>query len=189
MLAEPAPPMTSPDDLLRFARRAQARHRTRLGIGLAAAAALVAIAAVPLLTRTHAPDNTVIAAPTSAAPVPVAALLPEGVAVTAANPSGVWVARGLADVPTPTGDLCQAELPNRFRVQVEAGSCEVFTIRGIQIRTGTYTVPQHAGAGTPTVDVLFAIHYQDNKAIMAFQIARSGEPGLSARQLAETLVP
>ena len=201
MLAEPPPPMTSPDDLLRSARRSRARHRAWLAVGFAAAATLAATAAVPLLAKPpgQAPD-VVAAAPSSAAapkplPVQVADLLPEGdTFATTAQTGQVWFLRGLDDVPMPLGDLCQADYPLRFKVRVEPGSCEVITVGGVQVRTGTYRIAQ--SGNTAAYDVSFAIRYKDNRAIIALHVPKvawesgqASEPILTRRQLAEMLVP
>jgi hypothetical protein len=200
MLAEPTPPMTSPDDLLRFARRSRARHRARLSIGFAAAATLLATAAVPLLATPSGQAARVVAAdPSTSAPMPlptlVAAVLPEGdIYKTTTDAGQLLLMRTLGDVPMPSGDLCQAEWPLRFKVNVEPGSCEVITIGEVRIRTGTYRVPQHGN--TPAYDVGFAIRYLNSKAFIAVNVPKvaweGGQPeppSMSRRQLAEMLIP
>ncbi len=198
MLADPAPPMTSGDDLLSFARRGRARHRARLGAGFAAAATLAVAAAAPLLIdgapATRPPIGQAAPATSAApAPVPVAFtdLLPVGVDSFA--PAGgvkVIYMRIVPDTPVPAGDLCQAPLPMVFKVAITPGPCEVITLQGAQIRLGSYrsNIPN-------SPEVTFALRYLEGKVYICLQLpaqawdsSNTTAPTMTARELAEHLL-
>ncbi|GIH07113.1 hypothetical protein Rhe02_51800 [Rhizocola hellebori] len=198
MLADPAPPMTSADDLLSFARRGRARHRARLGVGFAAAATLAIAAAAPLLIggtpATRPPIGRATQATSAApAPVPVAFndLLPVG--VDSYTPTGgikVIYLRTAPDAPVPTGDLCQAPLPMEFKVAITSGPCEVITLQGVQIRLGSYR------ANIPnSPEATFALRYLEGKAYIclalpaqAWDSSNTTAPTMTARELADYLL-
>ncbi len=192
MLDAPAPPMTSPDDLLRFARRTRARHRARLGVGFAAAT-LAAAATLPLALAPQTVQHGV-AAPTSAAEPPTA-LLPVGweIDVLAYDTLTFW--RTAVGVAEPAGDLCAAEMPALFKSPEVPGSCEVITIGQARVRTGLFRLVADGGSGKP-FDVTYALRYRDDRAYLAFYMPKvswdSGETpgtGMSRKELAEKLVP
>lgn len=200
MLADPAPPMTTADDLLGFARRHRSRHRARLGAGFAAATTLAVAAAVPLLIAntpaTRPPTDRAAPAPSTAtAPVPMTFkdLVPVGFdSSTATGDARVIYMRIVPDTPAPAGDLCQAPLPMAFKIRVTPGPCEVITLRDKQIRLGSYR------SDTPdSPEVTFALRYFDGKAYICLQLppaqmwdsgSTAAAPLMTGRELADFLL-